>query len=133
MTEAAAANDETPKVILLVEDDTAVREFLQTRMELFGFTVIAAGTGQEALDLLQQRGDITLLFSDIVMPGGINGIDLAQVVERDFPGIRIVLASGYAGKTLYEESRVSSRVSVLSKPFRSKDLKSKLDEALAAH
>lgn len=130
MTDTPDRDDTTEKVILLVEDDAAVREFLQARIEMLGYKVIAAGAGQEALDLLRQRDDILLLFSDIIMPGGITGIDLAEIAGRDYPGVKVVLASGYAGTALFEDARLSPDVSVLSKPFRGRELKKKLEEVL---
>lgn len=131
-TGAAARNGGRAAKILLVEDDPAVRDFLKLRMELYGYAVVPAGNGPEALERLHERDDIDLLFSDIVMPGGITGVDLAEIVERDFPGIKIMLASGYAGKSVSGGLDAAHRFPVLGKPIRGKELEARLAEILGA-
>lgn len=81
-------------VVLVVEDDVLIRLNNTAILEEAGYRVFAAGDAQEALAILQQEPAIHLLFSDIDMPGGMNGIALAELVQRRWPNTRILLGSG---------------------------------------
>src|SRR5690606_25586510 len=82
--------------LLFVEDDPLVRETVRPALESAGFDVAVADNGADALRMLESGKRIDLLFSDIVMPGEVSGIDLASAVQQRFPAIRIVLATGYS-------------------------------------
>jgi signal transduction histidine kinase len=81
--------------VLLVEDDSLVREAVASALSNAGFCVLEAGTADEALTLFDKNADISFLLSDIVMPGQMSGVDLARAVQARFPEVRIVLATGY--------------------------------------
>jgi len=94
--------------------------------------VIEATDGPDALSKLQQGAQPDILFSDIVMPGGISGFDLAERVRAMRPGIRVLLTSGYALETLAARGRMVRDVVVMTKPYRKDDLAQKLREAVEA-
>jgi DNA-binding NtrC family response regulator len=99
--------------LLFVEDDALVRESVEPALLNAGFKVVVAKNGEEAVSILDSNLSITLIFSDIVMPGNVSGIDLAKIVKHRFPHIRIVLATGYT------ETQVNvDGVRVLAKPYK---------------
>jgi len=98
--------------VLFVEDDALVREAVVEALRAAGFTVRAAINGDEARALLEHDAAVDIVFSDIVMPGSISGIDLATLVRERWPAIPVVLATGYT------ERRVSiPGVKILAKPY----------------
>jgi signal transduction histidine kinase/CheY-like chemotaxis protein len=99
-------------VLLFVEDDPLVKDAVQPALEAAGFQIRAARDGEEAIRFLESGEHIDFVFSDIVMPGSVNGIDLAELVQKRYPHIRVLLASGYSDR------RVSlPNVRALSKPY----------------
>ena len=84
--------------ILLVEDDPRVRNLTRSRLEHLGYSVVEAENGPQALKLLEEQDDIRLMLSDVVMPGGIDGIELADKAHGLYPQLRIILATGFAPK-----------------------------------
>jgi CheY-like chemotaxis protein len=106
------------KKALLVDDEPDV---LLDAVELFrnmGYEVLSAGNGRDALHILQCEPDIDVLFSDVVMPGGMSGLDLASQVRQVSPRTRILLASGYPLPALQAEHGVLSQFTLLTKPYR---------------
>jgi PAS domain S-box-containing protein len=99
--------------VLLVEDDPAVAELALGLFEEAGYTVTTATNAEEALALLRNGAKVDLVFSDIMMPGGMSGADLARVVRREFPGIFVLLATGYADAA----SAVVQEFPLISKPY----------------
>jgi len=99
--------------LLFVEDDALVREAVGPALEAAGFQVIVARNGEEAVAHLEVNQTIGLVFSDIVMPGSISGIDLAKIVKTRFPHIQIVLATGYSDKRVDLPG-----VPLLAKPYK---------------
>lgn len=98
--------------VLFVEDDTLVRESVVPALEKGGFKVISANNADDAIAVLDAGTTVNIVFSDIVMPGSMNGVELAEVIRTRFPQIRVVLATGYS------EERVSiPGVQVLPKPY----------------
>ncbi|KQY86527.1 PAS fold family protein [Brevundimonas sp. Root1423] len=93
---AAAQAMTAGRRLLLVEDDVSVAVVVLELLEGLGLEVRAVETAPQALDLLK-RERFDIMLSDVVMPGGMTGIELARRCERDYPGMRIVLTSGYAG------------------------------------
>ncbi|MBV1797370.1 hybrid sensor histidine kinase/response regulator [Siccirubricoccus sp. G192] len=100
--------------VLMAEDDERVREVTAETLRDAGFRVVAARDGQEALALLRRGEPCDLLFSDIVMPGGMTGIELAQEARRLNPGLPVLLATGYAGTG---PETTSHRFEVIAKPY----------------
>jgi CheY-like chemotaxis protein len=104
-------------IILFVEDDPLVRDVVQPALEAAGFQIVTAQDGDEALAQLTAGRHFNAVFSDIVMPGRISGIDLAEIIQRRFPGIRVVLATGYSDR------RVSlPGVRIIAKPYDVADI-----------
>ncbi|GGF19323.1 hypothetical protein GCM10011611_26550 [Aliidongia dinghuensis] len=106
--------------ILLVEDDIRVRGFVRRTLEGLGYRISEATDGQQALALLASGGTYDLVLSDIEMPGGVSGLELAARVEDHVPGTRILLMSGYPDRAM---ARADWRDRpVLSKPFGPREL-----------
>jgi len=111
--------------VLVVEDDPIVAMTVGAALEDAGFSVARAATADEALPLLVEGG-VDLLFSDVVMPGSMSGVDLAREAQRRFPTLPIILATGYS-----EEIARATGVQVLPKPYRIDQLVGILDTVLA--
>jgi len=114
--------------ILLVEDNEDVRQLGQAMLEGHGYTIVAAASGEEALHLLDEHGDVNLLFSDVIMPGGMSGVQLAEQVGRQRPDLPILLATGYM-EQLPDAQR--SAIPVLAKPYKEHELLNRIAGALA--
>ncbi|HEY8579318.1 MAG TPA: PAS domain S-box protein, partial [Beijerinckiaceae bacterium] len=107
-------------VVLIVEDEFDVREMAQQVFESLGYEVLLACDGAEALDILEHEPQVDVLFSDVVMPGGMSGAQLAHRVHEQRPEIRIVLASGYPMSTLADG--LPPGAAFISKPYRWSEL-----------
>jgi PAS domain S-box-containing protein len=120
---------QSAQTVLLVEDSDDVRQIAEGYLHTLGYQVLSARSGEEALQLLDQHGKIDLLFTDILMPGGINGLVLAERARQYLPDIPILLATGYMGE-LANQSINASSMAVLSKPYRRNDLATAIDTVL---
>ncbi|MDN3274878.1 PAS domain S-box protein [Frankia sp. RB7] len=120
------------ETILIAEDDPFVRSSVILRVEALGYRVVAAVNGQEALQRLRADPGIDMLFTDIVMPGGMSGWDLADQARRIRPGLPVLFTSGYALETLVEQGRAQAEAVVLTKPYRKAELAQRLRDAFAA-
>lgn len=118
-------------LVLLVEDDDGVRAVIRRQLTNLGFRLVEASTADEALALLHRVEDFTLLVSDVVMPGTLSGIDLAQAARQLRPHLGILLITGYAGR---DRARQFDRCPfpVLRKPFEAAQLATALRQAMAA-
>jgi signal transduction histidine kinase/CheY-like chemotaxis protein len=116
------------KTILVVEDNEGVREVAVSVLEDSGYKVFAAADAMTALEVLRRHDDIDLIFTDIVMPGEINGIDLANIVRERWPRLRLVVTSGYAERLAAEGLR--DDVVFLNKPYRPLDLVARVKSTL---
>jgi signal transduction histidine kinase/CheY-like chemotaxis protein len=111
--------------ILFVEDDPLVRETVTPALTVAGLDVKVARNGEEAVQLLESGEYFNLVFSDIVMPGSVSGIDLAHVIRDRFPRTRIVLATGYS------ERRINlPGVRLLAKPYSMSEVVAALNNEL---
>ncbi len=111
----AAGGNET---ILLVEDEPALLEMSRDILQDCGYRLLEASSGKEALELWRVRAnEIDLLFTDMVMPGGISGVDLAQKLLADRPGLKILFTSGYTASDLNTEFLTRTRARFLPKPY----------------
>ncbi|HQU80524.1 MAG TPA: PAS-domain containing protein [Azonexus sp.] len=122
--DANAPADDVPlthggELVLLVEDDPDVRRVVRQQLVDFGYPVIEAENGVQALEMIEQIADIAIVVSDVIMPGGINGRQLAEAVLRDHQHMRIVLMSGYTDEAAGD---ITSELPVLAKPFAAQDL-----------
>ncbi|WP_454856723.1 PAS domain S-box protein [Rhizobium binxianense] len=115
--------------ILVVEDDARVRRVAVSRLLDAGYAVVEAADGAEALARLAENPDVALLFTDVVMPGGMMGDELAQKVRSLKPGIKILFSSGYAEPTIAGRELAQSG-SWLRKPYTARELAVRLRELL---
>jgi PAS domain S-box-containing protein len=120
------------ETILVAEDDPFVRASVIRRVESLGYRVVAAVNGSDALSKLRADPGIDLLFTDIVMPGGMSGWQLAEQARLLRPGLPIVFSSGYPQEALVEQGRASTQSIILTKPYRKAELALRLREALMA-
>jgi PAS domain S-box-containing protein len=116
--------------ILVVEDDEMVRSYVTSQLESLGYAVREAANGPDALELLETDGPVDLLFTDIVMPGRMNGRELADKVTARDPATRVLFTSGYTDKADAEQSPLPSGAHFLSKPYYRKDLAQRVREVL---
>jgi PAS domain S-box-containing protein len=129
----AAAKPSAPvgsEKILVVEDDDLVREQVSTQLRSLHYQVVSVENGRQALDLLQKTSDFDLLFTDIVMPGGINGRELAEAARKINPDLRVLFTSGYTENAIVHHGRLDRGVHLLNKPYRRQDLAVKIRNVL---
>jgi PAS domain S-box-containing protein len=119
--EPAPPQGERSEKVLVVDDQPEVLSMVAEIFRTLGFEVLTAGDGRSALNVLHREPDVQLLFSDIVMPG-MTGVDLARKVKTDFPGLKVLLASGYPPPELGNLSEFD----FLPKPFSMGDVARKL-------
>jgi CheY-like chemotaxis protein len=113
--------------ILVVEDNPDVAEVTATLLEQIGYRVLRAGNADDALETIRNGDRIDLMFSDIVMPNGMNGIHLAQEVKEHFPAIRVLLTTGYSDLAAAGETRFP----ILRKPFELPELEQAIREIMS--
>lgn len=118
------------ETVLLVEDNEQFRETAMTQLRSLGYTVIEADSGDTALPILQRSPRPDILFSDIVMPGSLNGFALAARAREICPGIGILLTSGFPGDTLRRNVPQDPDLPLLSKPYRKEELARALRDVL---
>jgi PAS domain S-box-containing protein len=116
--------------ILVVEDDADVRDMITDMLSHLGYRTVVATTGAEALTRLRRQSAVDLLFTDIVMPAGMSGIELARKARDLRPGLKILLSSGHAGNEI-KSHLLRGQFAFISKPYRTAALAAKLEEVLA--
>jgi CheY-like chemotaxis protein len=116
--------------ILLVEDNDLVREQCAIQLKRLGYHVLVAEDGEQALAILEKEDGIRLLFSDVSLPKGLSGPELAARVRRRLPGLPVLLSSGYAGGRI-EIDNLGKRVAVLNKPYYQDQLAAVIRDLLA--
>lgn len=119
------------ETVLLVEDNDLVGQYAAEQLVTLGYRLVRAGNAPEALEVLRARDDIDLLFTDIVMPGGMSGWQLADAARQLRPGLRVLYTSGYTGE-LGQATEPSDGSPMLRKPYRRGELARRLREALDA-
>lgn len=118
------------ETIFVVEDDDSVRNHVETTLTRLGYRVIAAPDGPSALARLPEMPEFDLLFTDVVMPGGMNGRELAEAVRHQRPHVRVLFTSGYTENAIVHHGRLDPGVHLLSKPYRRKALAAKVRQVL---
>jgi PAS domain S-box-containing protein len=103
--------------ILLVEDNAPVREFAKTQLHYLGYRVLEAANGKDALKILREHQDIDLLFTDVVMPGGLNGRELAHEARKLYPALKVLFCSGYAESAILHLGLLDEDLQLLNKPY----------------
>jgi len=118
--------------ILVVEDDEAVRAHACRVLQDLGYVVVMARDGNEALTLLGQDQGVDLLFTDVIMPGGIDGAQLAAEARLSHPELPVLFTSGYTDNAIVHDGRVDSGMQLLHKPYRRQTLARKVRQVLDA-
>ena len=129
------ADENAPRgseTVLIVEDDPFVLSHSKRCLESLGYTALTAADGHDALRQIGKDGRIDVLFTDIVMPGGINGFELAAQAIRARPALKVLLTSGYALETLQPRGRLPAGAKLLNKPYRKAELARQLREAISS-
>ena len=122
MPASALRRAESGEVVLAVEDEPAVLAAVVENLSDLGYQVLPAKDAAEALELLRVAARVDVLFSDVVMPGGMNGVQLAVEAGRLRPGLRVVLTSGYTNEALAGKHDIPVNLPVLTKPYRREEL-----------
>jgi CheY-like chemotaxis protein len=118
------------EIVLVVEDDPDVRDYTVEMVSELGYDVLSAGDGASALRLLDSHLDVSLLFTDVGLPGGMNGRELAQRVLRRQPKLKVLYTTGYARNAIVHHGRLDPGLEVIFKPFTYSDLATKLRRVL---
>jgi PAS domain S-box-containing protein len=120
------------KKILVVDDNEHVRQVALDQLTSLGYEVIVAGNGDQALDSLTRITDIALLFTDVAMPGGMGGREVAEKARQLRPGLKVLFASGYFEGALVREGVLEDGVQFIVKPYRKADLARKVEDTLGS-
>lgn len=108
--------------ILVVEDDENVRDVAKKMLEDVGFDVLTANDGRAGLEQFKAHPDISLVFSDMIMPGGMTGLDMAEKIIEESPRTPILLATGYAEKAIKDKIEDFKGIICISKPYDTDEL-----------
>ena len=120
------------ETILIVEDDERVHTYVTRLIESLGYRVLSARNGLDALEILRQDTPVDLLFTDVVMPGGMQGPKLVAEARRLRPELKVLYTSGYPDHSVLRKG-LDAGIEQLSKPYRRHDLAAKLRKVLDAH
>ncbi len=119
------------ETILVVEDDKLVRDYVLTQLHSLGYVTLDAANAVEALAMVAAGRDFDLLFTDVIMPGAMNGRQLATELQKTRPGLKVLFTSGYTENAIIHHGRLDSGVLLLAKPYRKSDLAAMIRKALA--
>jgi len=120
------------ETILVVEDDDDVRAYTKEILRELGYGILEAATAHAALRLLEQHAEIDLLFTDVGLPGGMNGRQLADEARKRRPDLKILFTTGYARNAIVHEGRLDPGVQLVTKPFTYAAVGAKLRDILDA-
>lgn len=120
------------QTVLVVEDNPKVRRLSVERIRDLGYATLEAASGDIAFEIMTGGARVDLVFSDLVMPGTLNGYDLAAKVRQHFPAVRVLLTSGYASDVVAGRFGGSQDYDVLHKPYRQADLARRLQALFAS-
>lgn len=113
------------QTVLVVEDNPAVRQVAISTLHSLGFDVIEAETGDDAAQVIRRNSRVRLVLSDVRMPGGLSGIDLARLIKTERPEVHILLTTGYV-----DSEETIEDVELLYKPYRATDLAERIQALL---
>lgn len=122
------AADASAGTVLLVDDDEEVAALVGEMLEHLGYQVTHAASATDALGVLAKARKVDVVFSDVMMPGGMNGVELAREIRTRALGVPVLLTSGYAQAA--QKSASAEGVHVLAKPYRLEELATALREAI---
>ena len=118
--------------ILIVEDDALVRQYVVTQISRFGYHTLAASNAAEGLAIIDGAERIDLLFTDVIMPGGMNGRQFATEALKRRPALKVLYTSGYTDNAIVHHGQLDAGVLLLPKPYLSSDLARMIRTALAS-
>jgi CheY-like chemotaxis protein len=116
--------------VLVVEDEQMVRELSRRVLEQGGYSVRTASSPQEALAIAETGGPLDLLITDVVMPGGMNGVQLGRELSRRRPGLKVLHMSGYTDEEVVRMGMADRKLGFLSKPFQPSELLRRVSQLL---
>jgi len=118
------------ETILIVDDEEGLLDFAEESLESLGYHVITASSGKQALEQLEKTTSVNLLFSDVVMPGGINGYELCELATKIIPDLKVLLTSGYTDNNIIHNGHTKYGAHLLSKPYTQADLARRIRKRL---
>ena len=127
---AAASSERGDETVLLVDDNKAVSLSTMRVLRSLGYQVMTADDGAEALEILRTEAKVDLLFTDVVMPGGIGGVELVSEAISLRPNLAVLFASGYSNEREIVPLNISTKYRLLGKPYRRRDLAQRIRAAL---
>jgi CheY-like chemotaxis protein len=127
MRVAARGEGET---ILVVEDDDDLRRYTTEALRELGYTVQEAPDGPTALEMIDRRRKLDLLFTDVVLTGGMNGKALADEARRRCPGLQVLFTTGYTSNAIVHHGRLDPEVHLIGKPFSYTELAARVHHLL---
>ncbi len=119
------------ETILIVEDDTLVRKYVITQIASLGYSTLQAANAAEALKMVESGVPIDLMFTDVIMPGGMNGRQLVEAAIKLRPALRVLFTSGYTENAIVHHGRLDAGVLLLAKPYRKPELARMIRVALS--
>ncbi|KQN91453.1 histidine kinase [Sphingomonas sp. Leaf67] len=119
--------DET---VLVVEDQPDIGDLAESILNDVGYRVVRAGNGPEAIDILDRGTAIDLLFTDLIMPGGMNGVMLAREAKRQRPRLKVLLTTGYAEASIERVDARGTEFDLIGKPYKRADLIARIRQVL---
>jgi PAS domain S-box-containing protein len=118
------------EIILVVEDDKLVRDYVLTQLHSLGYVTLDAANAAEALAIVRAGHPFDLLFTDVIMPGNMNGRQLADELQKTRPGLKVLFTSGYTENAIIHHGRLDSGILLLAKPYRKSDMAAMIRKAL---
>jgi CheY-like chemotaxis protein len=105
------------ETILLVEDNSLMREHAREALEDLGYTVLDAEDAQSAMRIVEARSDVALLFTDLALRGSISGMQLAERVVADRPAVKVLFTTGYSRNAIVRQEQIPAGSALISKPY----------------
>lgn len=118
------------ETVLVVEDQIDVGDYAETVLSEFGYKVLRADNADAAPEVLEGSDAIDLLFSDLIMPGGMNGVMLAREVKRRRPRMRVLLTTAYAESSIERVDARGAEFELIQKPYKRSDLVTKVRQVI---
>jgi CheY-like chemotaxis protein len=128
--EKASAPEGSKERVLLVEDEPQVLQFVSAQLISLGYEITAVSTGPDALDLLRGDQPFDLLFTDVVLPKGMSGVELANRARQIRPALKVLLTSGYSEEVFEQHGQPDEDIPLLRKPYKRKELAELLRQIL---
>jgi CheY-like chemotaxis protein len=110
------------ETILVVEDDVLVRKYVLAQVASLGYSTLEAANAAEALKIIDNGAEVDLLFTDVIMPGGMNGRQLVDEALKRRPSLKTLFTSGYTENAILHHGRLDEGVLLLAKPYRKPEL-----------